>query len=292
VVSRSRIDTSVLSSAEVEATMRALLAAGESPFHIEAAMLQQVQPDVVLTQDTCAICDATADDVQRALEGIQPPPEVLILRPRTVAEILDSITAVGQAAGAPDQARTLVASLQARVHAVAAKAAQAQHRPRLVSLEGVNPLVAGGHWIPELKTLAGGRDDLFSPGCPAQRLAWTTIRDYDPEILVITPCSSGLQRSLRELYSLVEQDGWWDLQAVRARQVYVIEHDYFSRPGPRIVMGLEILAQIVNPDLFHDMIPTATALKLELPPGCTCPPVALAGYFRPYPAVEGICKPS
>src|SRR5438132_10743584 len=147
VVSRSRIDTSVLSSTEVEATMRALLAAGESPFHIEAAMLHQVQPDVVLTQDTCAICDATAADVQRAIDGIRPQPEVLILSPRTVAEIFDSITAVGQAAGAQDQACTLVASLQARVHAVAAKAAQAQHRPRLVSLEGVNPLVAGGHWI-------------------------------------------------------------------------------------------------------------------------------------------------
>src|SRR6266571_7607449 len=284
VVSRSRIDTAMLSSAEVEATMRALLAAGESPFHIEAAMLHQAQPDLVLTQDTCAICDATAADVQRALDGIRPPPEVLILSPRTVSEIFDSITAVGQAAGAQDQARTLVAALQARVHAVASKTAQAQHRPRLVSLEGVNPLVAGGHWIPELKTLAGGRDDLFSPGCPAQRLAWTTIRDYDPEILVITPCSSGLERSLRELHYLVEQDGWWELQAVRAREVYVIEHDYFSRPGPRIVMGLEMLAQIVHPELFHDMIPAATALKLELPSGCTCPPAALAGYFRPYPA--------
>src|SRR5215510_934592 len=115
VVSRSRIDTSVLSSAEVEATMLALLAAGESPFHIEAAVLHQVQPDLVLTQDTCAICDATAADVQRALDGIQPPPQLLILRPRTVAEIFDSITAVGQAAGALDRACTLVASLEARV---------------------------------------------------------------------------------------------------------------------------------------------------------------------------------
>ena len=288
VVSRSRIDTTVLSSAEVNATMRALLAAGESPFHIEAAVLHQAQPDLVLTQDTCAICDATADDVQRALDGIRPPPEVLILSPRTVSEIFDSITAVGHTAGAQDQACTLVASLQARVHAVAAKAAHARHRPRLLSLEGVNPLVAGGHWIPELKTLAGGRDDLFSPGCAAQRLAWPTIRDYDPEILVITPCSSSLERSLRELGYLAEQDGWWDLQAVRAREVYVVDHVYFSRPGPRVVTGLEILAQIVHPGLFHDLIPAATALKLELPAGCTCPPAALAASFRPYPAVERI----
>ena len=286
VVSRSRIDTSRLSSAEVEAAMRALLAAGESPFHIEAAVLREVQPDLVLTQDTCAICDATAADVERALDGIQPRPAVLVLSPRTVSEIFDNITAVGNAAGAPDQARALVASLRERVHAVAARAAQAQRRPRLLSLEGVEPLVAGGHWIPELKILAGGRDELFSPGCAAQRLEWTTIRDHDPEMLVITPCSSGLPRSLRELHSLAARDGWWDLQAVRTRHVYVIEHDYFSRPGPRIVTGLEILAQIAHPDLFDHMIPAGTTLKLALAPGCTCAPAALAAHFRPYPTEE------
>ena len=192
----------------------------------------------------------------------------------------------GKLPGRWSQAHALVAALQARVHAVASTAAQAHHRPRLLSLEGVNPLVAGGHWIPELKTLAGGRDELFSPGCAAQRLAWTTIRDYDPEILVITPCSSGLERSLRELHSLAAQDGWWEIEAVRRREVYVIEHDYFSRPGPRIVTGLEILAQIVHPDLFHHLIPAATTLKLALPAGCTCPPAALATYFRPYPVEE------
>ena len=286
VVSRSRLDTSRLSSAEVEAAMRALLAAGESPFHIEAAVLREVQPDLVLTQDTCAICDATAADVERALDGIQPRPAVLVLSPRTVSEIFDSITAVGNAAGGPDQARALVASLRERVHAVAARAAQAQRRPRLLSLEGVEPLVAGGHWIPELKILAGGRDELFSPGCAAQRLEWTTIRDHDPEMLVITPCSSGLPRSLRELHSLAAQDGWWDLHAVRTRHVYVIAHDYFSRPGPRIVTGLEILAQIAHPDLFDHMIPVGTTLKLALAPGCTCAPAALAAHFRPYPTEE------
>lgn len=286
VISRSLIDTSVLSSAEVEARMRALLEAGASPFHIETAVLQQASPDLVLTQDTCAICDPTADDVQRALAGLQPPPHVLVLSPRTVPEIFASIKAVGQAAGASAQAHTLVAALQERLHAVAAKTAQAQHRPRLLSLEGVNPLVAGGHWIPELKTLAGGRDELFSPGCAAQRLAWTTIRDYDPEIFIITPCSSGLERSLRELSFLVEQDGWWDLQAVRTRQVYVVDHVYFSRPGPRIVMAVEMLAQIVHPEFFDGMIPAATALKLGLPPDRTCSPAALATYFQPYPTEE------
>jgi iron complex transport system substrate-binding protein len=283
VVSRSRIDTSVLSSAEVEAKMRALQASGESPFYIDAGLLRQISPDLVLTQDTCSICDAAAGDVQRALNGMEPPPELMILSPRTVGEILRSIMAVGRAADASQAAHALVAALEARMKAVVSAVAQAQHRPRLMSLEGISPLVAGGHWIPELKLLAGGRDDLFSPGCAAQRLEWTTVRDYDPEILLITPCSSSLERSLGELSYLAEQDGWWDLQAVRSREVYVIDHVYFSRPGPRVVEGLEILAQIVHPEHVDGRIPEGTVLKLDLPPGQTAP---LATAFQPYRTVR------
>jgi ABC-type Fe3+-hydroxamate transport system substrate-binding protein len=255
---------------------------GESPFHIDAAALHHNPPDLVLTQDTCAICDAAANDVQRALEGIQPPPELLVLSPRTVAEIFASIIAVGNAAGVPERARALVEALETRVHAVTSMVGRARHRPRLMSLEGVNPLVAGGHWIPELKILAGGRDDLFSPGCAAQRLAWATVCDYDPEMLLITPCSSGLERSLRELDSLAARDGWWELQAVRTREVYVIDHVYFSRPGPRVVDGLELLAQIVHPECVSGMIPDGAVLKLGLPEGQTCSPDALAHAFEPY----------
>jgi iron complex transport system substrate-binding protein len=246
-------------------------------------LLRQTSPDLVLTQDTCSICDAAADDVQRALDGIEPPPELMILSPRTVGEILESITAVGRVAGASQAADALVAALQARIDAVVSAAAQAPHRPRLMSLEGINPLVAGGHWIPELKILAGGRDDLFSPGCAAQRLEWTTVRDYDPDILLITPCSSSLERSLGELNYLAEQEGWWELQAVRRREVYVIDHVYFSRPGPRVVEGLEILAQIVHPEYFDGGIPDETVLKLDLPPGQTAP---LTTALQPYRTVR------
>lgn len=291
VVSRSLIDTTVLSSAAVEAKMRALQASGSSPFVLDTTRLHENPPGLVLTQDTCAICDPLAEDVQHALAGIQPPPHLLVLSPRTVAEMFASIAAVGQVAGVAGRARALVAALQERVQAVAAQVAQTRHRPRLLSLEGVDPLVAGGHWLPELKTLAGGTDELFRPGCAAQRLAWTTIRSYDPEILVITPCSSGLERSLRELRFLAEQDGWWDLQAVQARQVYVVEHVYFSRPGPRLVTGLEILAQIVHPELFDGLIPAGTVQKLALRSGHTCPPGELAAHFRPYPTEVRVCKP-
>ena len=130
-----------------------------------------------------------------------------------------------------------------------------------------------------MKILTGGRDDLFKrPGCAAQRLAWTTIRDYDPEILVITPCSSRPGALLRELHYWLNKTGGGS-QAVRRRAVYVIDHNYFSRPGPRIVMGLEILGPDCHAGPFRDMIPAATALKLELPPGCTSRRQRLPGTF-------------
>ena len=285
VISRSRVDTATLSSAEVEAVMRAIIERGENPFEIDAEALRHHPPDLVLTQDTCAICDPDADVARRALEGMQPAPELLILSPRTVGEVFESIIAVGAAAGAPDRAHALVEALEARVRAVSAAVSGAPHQPCLMSLEGLNPLVAGGHWIPELKILAGGRDELFSPGCPAQRLDWSTVRDYDPDMLLVTPCSSNLARSLRELDLLAAQDGWWQLQAVRSRQVYIIDHVYFSRPGPRLVDGLELLAQIVHPERINGMIPEGAVLKLGAAAGQTREPAALADAFEPYPGV-------
>ena len=283
VISRSLIDTSRLSSAVVNAKMQELLLAGQSPYQLDIAWLHHEKPDLILTQDTCYICDVDASEVAKAVRGIQPTPQVLVLSPRTISEIFDTITSIGVKAGVINRADELIAALNYRVREIAEIAATASYRPRVVSIEGTDPLVAGGHWIPELKLLAGGRDDLFSPGCPAERLDWETIQRYDPEILVITPCSSNLDRSLKEVSYLVKQDGWWKLTAVQSGQVYIIDHVYFSRPGPRIVEGLEIMAQIIHPDLFTDQIPPHTALKLNLPSQGSCSPVDMIHYFQPFP---------
>lgn len=283
VVSRSLIDTSRLSSAEVNARMQELLIAGKSPYELDIAWLHQEKPDLILTQDTCYICDVDASEVAQAVRGIQPAPQVLVLSPKTISDIFDTITSIGASAGVIDRAVELVAGLNNRVREVAEVAATASYRPRVVSIEGTDPLVAGGHWIPELKLLAGGRDDLFSPGCPAERLNWATIRSYDPELLLITPCSSNLDRSLKELSCLVERDGWWELTAVQSGQVYIIDHVYFSRPGPRIVDGLEIMAHIIHPDLFTNLIPPDTVLKLNRPSQGPCASEDIIDYFQPFP---------
>ena len=139
----------------------------------------------------------------------------------------------------------------------------ADARPKVFSLEGVNPLVIGGHWIPDLLSLAGGIQDLYLPGCAAARLAWEDVRAYAPEKLFIDLCSSDLKRHLNEIPWLVEQSGWGQIPAVRDGEVYLIEHVYLSTPGPRVIQGLEILAQLTHPEIFSGLIPGDTVLKLD-----------------------------
>ncbi len=282
VVSRSLVDPSVLSSDEVERRMKELAAEGRPTHEVDAGWLERERPDLVLTQDVCALCDVDASQVREAVAGCSIHPNVVVLSPRTISGIFASIREVGQAAGVSARAESLVSDLQARLYRTTAAAARAPRKPEVFSLEGVNPLVAGGHWIPEMKLLAGGRDRWFSPGCPAARLEWSQVLEADPEVLLLTLCSSDLARGLREAGWLADQEGWWDLRAVRSGEVYMIEHVYFSRPGPRVVDGIEILAQLMHPDLFSGLVPPETVLKLEPGPSSGVPG-DLAARFRSYP---------
>ena len=284
VVSRSLVDPSVLTSAEVEQAIRALAEAGKSTFELDTEWLRGANPDLVLTQDLCCFCDVDASQVFEAVTACLTHPQVLVLSPRTVSEIFESIRQVGEAAGVGAKAGALVDQLQGQVDTVSGKAARAARKPRVLSLEGIDPLVAGGHWIPEMKMLAGGRDERFSPGCPASRLNWGQVTNYDPEVLILALCSSDLGRSMREVHWLARQDGWWDLQAVSSGNVYMIEHIYYSRPGPRVVKGIEITAQIFYPKLFADMIPPDTVMKLDPTMDSGCLPEEFGSYFYPYPS--------
>ena len=155
--------------------------------------------------------------------------------------------------------------------------------PRVFSLEGINPLVAGGHWIPDLLNLAGGHQNLCAPGSPAARLEWEDICAWAPEKLFVDLCSSDVARGLREVPWLAAQDGWAGLPAVQSGEVYLIDHVYFSRPGPRVVQGLEILAQLTHPDLFSGLIPPDTVAKLDADLAGRCPAAQVGSCFRPFP---------
>ena len=289
IVSRSKVDPSTMSSQEVETALSDLLRRGESPYDLDCQWLAQESPDLILTQDLCHICEIDANEVNAALRqssggGLPVQPQVVVLQPRTFDDILSSITQVGEVCGVPHRATKLTASLRQRADAVIRKiAAAAPHRPAVFSLEGINPLVAGGHWIPDLLQMAGGRIDALAPGGNARRLEWREVLAAAPEKLFVDLCSSDVSRHLREIPWLAAQDEWRNLPAVAAGEVYLLDHTYFSSPGPRIADGLEILAQLTHPHLFAHQIPPGAAVKLDPQAAATTTPENIANCFRPYP---------
>ena len=283
VVCRSRIDVDAMSSRQVEEMMRRILAAGESPYELDGEWIANNSPDVVLTQDLCYFCEVDAQTVGRTVEQMPMPPEVVVLQPRTLEGILDSIRQVGQVCGASIQAAELVSTLENRVRVVEQALEVIEAKPRVFSLEGINPLVVGGHWIPDLLLRAGGNIEMFGPGAPATRLTWDEVVACGPAKLFIDLCSSDLRRQKAEIPWLASHQGWKDLAAVQNGEVYLIDHVYFSVPGPRIVTGLEILAQLTHPDVFTGLIPQGTVLKLNQGLSSGSPPQDIGDCFLPWP---------
>lgn len=263
VVCRSRIDVDSMTSDQVEAMMRRILAAGESPYELDGEWIANNSPDVVLTQDLCYFCEVDAQTVGRAVDQMPMPPEVVILQPKTLGGIFESILQVGRACGVSGPAADLVSALECRARAVEQTVNKIGHSPRVFSLEGINPLVAGGHWIPDLLLKAGGELAMLSPGSPATRLSWEEVVSAAPDRLFIDLCSSDLRRQKNEIPWLAGQEGWKGLPAVLSGEVYLIDHVYFSVPGPRVITGLEILAQLTHPSAFEGLIPENTVLKLD-----------------------------
>ena len=283
VVSRSRVDPSVMSSEEVEAALREILVKGESPYDLDYEWLARELPDIVFTQDLCHICEIDAGEVNLAVRGMAVQPKVVVLQPRTFEDILCSIIEVGDVCGVQDRSAELVGSLQGRADAVARKLKSSTFRPSVFSLEGINPLVAGGHWIPDLLQMAGGYITALEPGCNARRLEWQEVVDAAPDKLFVDLCSSDVARHLREIPWLAAQEGWKSIPAVAEGEVYLIDHAYFSCPGPRVIEGLEILAQLTHPDLFNGQIPPGVVAKLNAEAAVGTPAEEISSCFHPFP---------
>lgn len=191
-VVKSKVDTTKLSSAEVEVAMQGCKQRGESPFTVDVEWLRSKQPNLVLTQDACGTCDADSSMVCKALQqaglggGIT---KVLVLHPKTLSDMLDDTLTIANAVGAVQAGMQLVQQLHCRLNAVTATVMQASKWPKVLSLEGLNPLVSGGQWLPDMKARAGGKDLWQSPGDPPIRITWQQVCDYAPEVLIACPCS-------------------------------------------------------------------------------------------------------
>lgn len=255
VMTRSTLDQRTRGSREIHHHVTAAVHSGSSLYVLDQDLLERLDPDVILTQELCEVCAISYAQVAKAvhrLEVTRPRKRmVLSLEPQSLAGILDAIEEVGRAAGVPGRAAALTQALRRRIDRVAAVARQASTRPRVFAMEWLDPPYTAGHWVPEMVRLAGGRDALSREGAFSVELSWEQIAEYDPEIIVLTPCSFTLARTLEELDATTFPQAWWDLTAVRTSQVYAVEGArYFSRSAPPTVDGLEMLGEIIHPELF------------------------------------------
>lgn len=244
-------------SRDIDSEVRRLVQEGLSVYRIKTDVLQQLKPDVILTQQQCQVCAVSYSDVLGAVNTfLECEPRVVSLEPMRLADILDDITRVGQAIGAEAQAAELVRHLRERIEHVAQATRQADTRPRVLCIEWLEPLMVAGNWMPEMVELAGGVNLLGTAGAPAPPVQWQEVVASAPEVVIIAPCGFSLERTRRELPWLTDRPEWAELPAVQARRVFVADGvAYFNRSGPRLVDSLEMLAAMIQPQIGEPRLP-------------------------------------
>ena len=190
-------------------------------------------------------------------------PEVISLDPQYLGDILEDIRRVGRATGAEETAETITSRLQERIDAVAERASQASSKPRVLHLEWVDPLMCGGHWVPEMVELAGGVNCFGDKDTGSFRMEWSDVVASQPDVIVFMPCGFEVKRGLEDVPIVAALEGWDSLPAVENNRVYVVDASaYTSRSGPRLITGLEIMAEMMHPELFSGSIPEAGAARI------------------------------
>jgi iron complex transport system substrate-binding protein len=247
VVIHSRIPHDA-SPAEIDRLVREFVSRGESVYAVDAERLETLAPDLIVTQDLCHVCAASPDDLATALARFDRRPEILCLNPQDLGDVWRDILWVGEETGRGLRAEALVKQIGTRLGVLESQLAVLSQRPRVGFLEWLQPFYVGGHWVPEMVELAGAEDVFGSKGTPSFRVALEQIIDAAPEILLISPCGYGAERARDEYRSMTFPENWQSIPAVRHNRVYALEaNSFFSRPGPRLITGIEALAKLFHP---------------------------------------------
>lgn len=232
------------SSGAIDALVRERLQAEKALYTLDMAVLEELRPDLLVTQALCDVCAVAEAEVQAAACSLPGQPRVVNLEPETLEQVFESIQQVGDAAGCPDRARDVIASLRARVRAVADRSAESSDRPRVVVLEWLDPLFTCGHWTPELVRLAGGEEVIALEGQRSRTMSLEELLTAAPDVLLIACCGFDVERTMLDMPAFLSLPGVAELPAVRSGRVHVIDGNaYLSRPGPRLVDSLEILSE-------------------------------------------------
>ncbi len=264
IVVESFLDPSVTTQGSIDRRVVESMSHGHGLYRINRMLLEEKKPDVIITQELCDVCSVSLREVLKTLSDFSSSCKVVSLTPRGIAGVLEDIATVGRVCGAEERAEELVGSLRTRIRRIEDKT-RSLSRTSVFCVEWFDPIFASGHWVPEMVTLAGGVDRLGFQGKDSRRIPWQAVRDYDSEVLILIPCGFGLGRTLRDIPLLQKLPGWEELTAVKSGRVYAADgSSYYSRPGPRLVDGLEMMASMIHPRVFGETLPAEKATRVGL----------------------------
>jgi iron complex transport system substrate-binding protein len=247
-----------LSAAQIDAAVKERTLAGESIYELDTEMLHKLRPDLIVTQELCTVCAVAYDDVRAIADKIDSHPRVIPLDPHTIGEVLGDARTLAQATDRKDAAVDLIREASDRIDRVRLAVRGAKRRPRVAALEWLDPPFVAGHWMPQLIEYAGGEDVLGFAGEPSEERTWEEIEASQPDIVIVMPCGFDAEIAYRE--AEMQRDR---LAALGAGEVVAVDAGaYFSRPGPRLVEGLELLAHILHPELVSEA--PGVALTVEV----------------------------
>lgn len=251
------------SSADIDRLVRIRMVDRQALYTLDRKMLESLRPDIIVTQALCDVCAVAEEEVRQAVCALPGAPTVLNLEPQTLAQVFDSMVVVGRAAGVEKQATRFVENLRSRVLAVANRSTGISMRPRVVVLEWLDPLFSCGHWTPELVEMAGGREMIAVSGERSRIITPDDLEAAQPEVIAIACCGYSTSRTLEDIPIVASQSWWHSLDAVKKGNVFVLDGNaFFSRPGPRLVESLELLAHAIDPRIHPAPGTTDPATRL------------------------------
>jgi len=248
VVTKSLIDHSGSSSQEINRHISEALHSGSGIYAIDNESLEFTNPDLILTQELCEVCAVSYSQVEESVRTLSGNQTVLSFEPSNIGGILDSIIRIGKQTNTESNAKTLVNKSRERINAVRSKSSDSLRKPRVLGLEWLEPPFIGGHWVPEMIEIAGGSPALGEKEAPSREITWEQALASSPEIIVLMVCGFDLKRTVEEFNLLSESEFWKQYGG----EIYAVDGSaYFSRPGPRIIDGIEILGEIIHPGIFQ-----------------------------------------
>lgn len=251
VCSSSKVDVDG-SSRAIDDQVRAIVADALSVYRVDARLLDELAPTVIVTQTQCEVCAVSLKDVEQAVcELVSSEPRIVSLEPMALGDVFDDIGRVAEALGRPDRAQQLTAELTGRLDAIRGRACRLPERPVIACIEWIDPLMNAENWVPELVEIAGGKVMFGEAGKHSGYFEFERVIEADPDVIAVMPCGFDIPRTAAEMSPLAAQPGWSELSAVRNGRVFLTDgNQYFNRPGPRVVESAEILGELLHPGVF------------------------------------------